>query len=51
MQGKGWQLKEFTDTFHKDLELFNMTHELWLEENDNYNPNNIEFDNELKLEI
>ena len=49
MQGKGWQLKEFTESYEQDLNLFDITHQLWLEENDNYNPNNIEFDNELSL--
>lgn len=48
-QGKGWQLKEFTDSYTHDLKLFEMTHKLWLEENDKYNPKNIEFSNTLKL--
>ena len=48
-QGKGWQLKEFTDSYEKDLRLFDITHELWLEENTKYNPNNLEFDNVIKL--
>jgi len=49
MQGKGWQIKEFTDSYEKDLNLFHITHELWNEENQKFNPNNIEFDNVLKL--
>lgn len=48
-QGKGWQLKEFTDSYAHDLKLFEITHQLWLEENDKYNPKNIEFSNTLKL--
>ena len=50
-QGKGWQLISFSDSYEHDLELFRMTHRLWLEENDKYNPNNVEFDNVLKLSL
>ena len=49
MQGKGWQLKEYTDSFEKDLRLFGHTRALWDEENPNYKPKNLQYPNNFEL--
>jgi len=49
MQGKGWQIKEFTDSYEKDIKLFKATRALWDEENPNYKPKNLSYPNTLSL--
>lgn len=49
LQGKGWQLKEFTKDFDHDFKLFNHTRVIWDEENPNYAPKNLQFPNSFKL--
>lgn len=48
-QGKGWQLKEFTDGFEHSMRLYNHTRALWDEENPNYRPRNLSYPNSFKL--
>lgn len=45
MQGKGWQIKEFTKDHAHNLKLYNHTRALWDEENPNYKPKNLEYPN------
>lgn len=49
MQGKGWQIKEFTDNHEHNLSLYHHTRALWDEENPNYKPKNLEYPNIFKL--
>jgi len=49
MQGKGWQIKEFTKDFDKDIRLYKHTRALWDEENPNYKPKNLSYANKLSL--
>lgn len=48
LQGKGWQVKEFTDNHTKNLALYHHTRALWDEENPNYKPKNLEYPNSFK---
>jgi len=48
-QGKGWQLKEFTEYFKDDFKLFGHTRAIWDEENPNYAPKNLLYPNKFKL--
>jgi len=49
MQGKGWQIKEFTKFFEDDFKLFGHTRAIWDEENPDYKPKNLAFPNKFKL--
>ena len=50
LQGKGWQVKEYTQEFDYDFKLFQHTRAIWDEENPNYAPKNLSFPNEFILE-
>ena len=49
LQGRGWQLKEFTDYFDHDMKLYESTRRIWDEENPNYVPANVIYPNTFKL--
>ena len=49
MQGIGWQIKEFTKYYDRDIKLFKATRTIWDEENPNYKPKNLAFPNVLSL--
>lgn len=49
-QGKGWQLKEYTQDFDYDFKLFQHTRMIWDEENPNYAPKNLQFPNKFLLD-
>jgi hypothetical protein len=50
MQGKGWQLKEYTKDFEKDFKLFGHTRAIWDNEFPDYKPKNLSYPNTFKLE-
>ena len=50
-QGKGWQLKEYTQDFQKDFDLFNHTRVIWDSINPDYKPKNLSFPNSFKLKV
>ncbi len=49
LQGLGWQIKEFTKNHDKNMKLYNHTRALWDEENKNFKPKNLEYENSYKL--
>lgn len=49
LQGKGWQVKEFTKDHEHNLNLYNCTRTLWDQENPNFKPKNLEYPNYFKL--
>jgi len=50
LQGKGWQIKEYTKDFNYDFKLFTHTRAIWDEENPNYAPKNLQFPNSFLLQ-
>ncbi len=48
-QGVGWQIKEFTKDHLKNMNLYKYTRALWDEENPNYSPRNLMYENSYKL--
>ena len=48
-QGKGWVLKELTKSHDHNLKLYHHTRALWDEENPNYKPKNLTYNNSFKL--
>jgi len=49
LQGKGWQIKEFTDYYDHDIKLYENVRAIWDEENPNYKPKNLSFSNEFAI--
>ncbi len=50
LQGKGWQIKEYTDSYDHDVKLFEHTRAIWDNVNPNYAPKNLQFPNTFKLD-
>lgn len=51
LQGIGWQIKEFTKNHDHNIKLYRCTRKLWDEENPNYKPKNLEFENSYKINV
>jgi hypothetical protein len=49
-QGKGWQLKEFTEEYEKDLKSFEQIKDIWKRENPNAKPKNLELPVKISLQ-
>lgn len=49
MQGIGWQLNEYTKDHDHNMRLYNCTRTLWDEENKDYKPKNLQYQNSYKL--
>lgn len=49
LQGKCWQIKEYTQDHEHNMRLYECTRALWDEENLNYKPKNLEYPNSYKL--
>jgi len=49
LQGKGWQVKEYTEYYDQDIRLYNSIRHIWNEENPNYRPKNLEFSNTFAM--
>lgn len=49
LQGKGWQLKDYSHDYDHDMKLYRSVRRIWNEENPNYYPKNIQVKNSFKL--
>ena len=49
MQGKGWQIAEYTKSFENDMKLFAHTRAIWDNQFPNYEPKNLQYPNSFKL--